>query len=199
MAPYLSITLPLVIAPCVLARPLFQAWLGAPRPDAELGLRLLLPAAGLTLLTGVATSIARAAGQPKLEAIYGVLALVLHVPLSILGIVRLGWAGAPLGGLVAVALATVWFLLAVQRGFGMRASFDALHGIGRFGLPALAGAAGALLAMHALPAGTGRGPALAQLAAGGMAFVTADGLALLVFSPASRRVLAHAVGRSATR
>lgn len=197
--PYLCVVVPLCVAPAVLARPLLEAWLGAPQPDAEIALRLLIASVGLTLLTGIATSMARALGQPLLEGLYGVLALVLHLGLGILGIRLVGWVGALVGGLVAVFLATAWFLSAAQRRLGLPVLSSTLAVLGRVALPALCASAAAMFSLQPWHGAAGRRGALLELLVGAAAFIVVFVTMLCLFYPAARTELTEACLRTRAR
>ncbi|HYM80048.1 MAG TPA: polysaccharide biosynthesis C-terminal domain-containing protein [Candidatus Limnocylindria bacterium] len=104
---YLSVTV-LVLAPLLAcADRIFLAWLGAPEPEAALVLRMLALQSGIALAAGMATTIARAMGRTKFEAIYAVIAVTTHVVLGVALVPRYGIRGALaaiiLGSVVGVA------------------------------------------------------------------------------------------------
>lgn len=72
----------------------YSVWLGAPQPEASLVLRGLATAIGISLLTGMGTTIARGVGRTELEMWFAVCAVSLHLGLSAWWVPRLGIPGA---------------------------------------------------------------------------------------------------------
>jgi O-antigen/teichoic acid export membrane protein len=72
----------------------YAVWLGHPQPEATLVLRGLAAAIGVSLLTGMGTTIARGVGRTDLEMWFAVCAVALHLALSLLWVPRYGLPGA---------------------------------------------------------------------------------------------------------
>jgi O-antigen/teichoic acid export membrane protein len=92
---YLLTAAALVIAPMLAsADRLLDVWVGEPVPGGVLALRLLAVAAGISLSTGMGTSIARGIGRTDLEAQFGAVAVGIHLALAIALVPRWGLPGA---------------------------------------------------------------------------------------------------------
>jgi O-antigen/teichoic acid export membrane protein len=72
----------------------YTVWLGSPQPEATFMLRGLAIAIGVSLLTGMGTTIARGVGRTDLEMWFAVCAVTLHLALSLLWVPRFGLPGA---------------------------------------------------------------------------------------------------------
>lgn len=99
----LASALPLAAGLVALSRPLFAAWLGHPEPEAARACAVLGVLLSVNILTGVTSAIVRGVGRPGLEAEYFVIATLVHVPLSLWLVPRLGFDG----GLVALLVSGV--------------------------------------------------------------------------------------------
>lgn len=115
---YLAATV-VVLAPLAAAAPrLLAAWLGAPQPDAASALRWFVLAVGSSLLTGMGTTIARSVGRTDLEMWFAVVAVTVHLTLSLLLVPNIGLTGACIaiaaGNTLGAALFMVLFAKAVR-------------------------------------------------------------------------------------
>jgi O-antigen/teichoic acid export membrane protein len=103
------------------ARPLLAVWMG---PDfaarASIPLRILSLAVLVNVLSWPAYHLLHAAGRADLTARYHLLELVLHVPVTILLISRLGVIGAALAWLLRVGFDSTLMLRAAARVTGVR-------------------------------------------------------------------------------
>jgi O-antigen/teichoic acid export membrane protein len=185
LGPYLLAIAGLTGGLVALAAPLLEAWLGVPPDGSALMLRILSLVALVTLATGVASTLRRAAERAELEVAYGTLNVGLHVALSLVGFRLFGWPGILYGTAVAAFVSSAWFTGRVERWLGwpalaetVRASLPALAAT----LPAALAAAGVVSLFGGMPPGRARG-ALA-LAAGAAAFATVFVAVVAVAFPA---------------
>lgn len=72
----------------------YGVWLGAAQPEASLVLRGLAVAIGISLLTGMGTTIAKGVGRTELEMWYAVCSVGIHLGSSLLWVPRYGLRGA---------------------------------------------------------------------------------------------------------
>ena len=98
-----------------LAPPLYQAWLGSGHRDAALAAIALAAMLAVNILTGVGSTIVRGAGRPGLEARYQLLAMALHLALSLILIRRWGYIGGLWALTLSTSLASLWFVGAFHR------------------------------------------------------------------------------------
>lgn len=188
--PYVLVVVPICVGTATLAGPLFQAWLGAPRPDAALALRLLMAAGGMTLLVGAPATMLRAAGRPGLEAAYSAGALVAHGVLGFVGLRLWGWTGAIWGGVAATWIASAWFVIAAERWIDVSGAKGLALVLAKTLVPAGLAALATSLAMRSLPLGEGRAGALVWLCGGAIGFAAIYvGLAFVLAPGPSRRFL----------
>jgi O-antigen/teichoic acid export membrane protein len=181
MDPYFLLVVLFAAGTFALAPDLLEAWLRTPPPHATFMLRAIIVAQVGSLLTGVASTMARALERAELETRYVAVAFALHVVLSGAGLALFGWRGVPIGFAVSSMIAAVWFIARIERLIGL----PALRGTARALGPALlagvvAGALG-LLAVRLLPGSpAGRAHGLLASACGGAVYAAAFG-ALLTF------------------
>jgi O-antigen/teichoic acid export membrane protein len=93
----------------------YTVWLGSPQPEATLVLRGLATAIGISLLTGMGTTIARGVGRTDLEMWFAVCAVALHLLLSLLWVPRHGLPGALAAILLGNLVGSVLFLVLFAR------------------------------------------------------------------------------------
>lgn len=189
LEPWIFVLAPMCVFVAQLSGLIVQAWLGRTMPDAALACSLVIVTAGVTLVTGIATSMARAGGRPGLEMTYGLVTLALHVPLSVIGIRFMGWTGTLAGGLVATLLGTTLFLAQAERWLEAGPPGVTAAMVARACVPAGAAAAATALAVRAVGAGVGRPGALRALLVGGTVFVAVELVALAVLFPTVARAL----------
>src|SRR5262249_42789944 len=137
----------------------------------------------VNILTGVGSAIVRGAGRPGLEARYQLLAIALHLALSLTLIPRWGYAGGLVALTVSTALASLWFVRAFHRYLGEPlGSFVVRVVLPPLGAAALAGLAafGSAGSGSATLEGWTRPQALARLALGAVAFLAVIAAGLLV-------------------
>ncbi len=145
------------------ADPLIRLWLGHPVPLAAVTLALLSAAYAVNLAAGPASIVSRAEGRPGRETRYALSLGVLQVGLCFSLFHFLGPWGVPLATLLAMLVATTYFLARFHRSSG-RPLMPLMHAL----WPPVTAAAGAALAAVLLlgwVAGTG-GRVDAAVAAG---------------------------------
>jgi O-antigen/teichoic acid export membrane protein len=164
-----AVAFPIAAGAVALAPALYRAWLGPGHHDAALAASALAIMLGVNILTGVGSSLTRGLGRPGIEVRYQVVAMVLHVALSLVLIHRFGFAGGLCALVVSSAIGSLYFLWSFHRFLGEPLMEFARAVILRPLLAALLGAMGAAWAGGAfdpgLDAGT-RGAALLHLGAG---------------------------------
>jgi O-antigen/teichoic acid export membrane protein len=191
----LAVAFPIAAGVIALSPPLFQAWLGPGHGDAAIAAIALAGMLAVNILTGVGSAIVRGAGRPGLEARYQLLAMVLHLSLSLTLIPRWGFRGGMVASAMSTAIASLWFVRAFHRHLG-----EPLPPfVQQIVLPPLAGAVLAgVAAWWAAGAGSpdleawARPQALARLALGAGAFlvvVTAGHFATRALRPRDVREL----------
>jgi O-antigen/teichoic acid export membrane protein len=105
-----------VMAPLVVcADRLYGTWLGPGHADAALVLRALALAVGISLATGMGTTLARAIARTDLEAWFALVALAIHLGLSLWLIPSRGLAGAVLATLLGTLVGAVAFMVLLGR------------------------------------------------------------------------------------
>jgi O-antigen/teichoic acid export membrane protein len=104
----------------VAAENLIVAWIGQPYPDAALILLALAFTFSVNNLTGVGTTMLRAAGQPRHEAYYALLSMVLNVCLTVVLAPYFGLVGVLAGTVVANLIGSTYFLILFHRRSGFR-------------------------------------------------------------------------------
>ncbi|MBI5710193.1 MAG: lipopolysaccharide biosynthesis protein [Candidatus Eisenbacteria bacterium] len=126
----LAVAFPISAAVIALAPVLFLAWLGPGHRDAALAATALAAMLGVNILTGVGTAVARGVGRPGLEVRYQVLAMALHLALSLSLIPRFGFAGGLWALFLSTSVGSLYFLWLFHRYLG--------EPVGRFALEVLA-------------------------------------------------------------
>jgi O-antigen/teichoic acid export membrane protein len=107
---YLGATVLLLVPLLACADRILGTWLATPHPEAALVLRWVAIQSGIALSAGMATTIARAMGNTRLEAMYAVIAVSIHVGLSVILIPRFGILGA-LGSIVIGSIVGVTYFM----------------------------------------------------------------------------------------
>jgi O-antigen/teichoic acid export membrane protein len=129
----------------VAADPLITVWLGRSYPMAAAVAIALAMSGAVHNMTGVGTTMVRAAGQPRQESSYAALSMVLNVALTIVLAPRFGLMGVVAGTVIATLVGSLYFLLSfhLSRGFSWRRSFGSWlwRLLGATGLAMLASAA----------------------------------------------------------
>lgn len=157
---------------------LMLAWLGPGHADESLALRGLAIGASIALVTGMGTSIVRAAGRPEYEAWYAAVVVIAHVAISLWAIPQYGLRGALAAGIVASVVGAVFFLVQVAPVLGMSRG-HLLAGIPL--VPALAAAAGGVAGgalARWLPVAAGAAAWLPAIAVSAAAAAVAGGIML---------------------
>lgn len=168
----LMLALPCAAGIIALSPAVFAAWLGPGHESAARAAIALGAVLAATILTGVGSAVVRGMGRPGVEAWYFVIAMAVHVPLSLWLIPRFGFEGG-LWALVVSGLAgPVWFVVRVHRLLGVPLARELRE---RVAPPvvasAIAGLAGGVLAHFVSGLGDGRGYRLAAMFAGGTVLV----------------------------
>ena len=173
---------PLAAALVALGQPLYAAWLGPGHDDAALAAAALGGFLGVNALTGVGSAVARGVGRPDLEARYHLLAMALHVPLSLVLIPRFGFAGGLMSLVVSGIAGSLYFLLAFHRFMAEPVGRFVLEVVAR---PAVVAVAAGLLGFAAArivagdPGPWDRGRALAAFIAGAGTLAVTTGVGLI--------------------
>lgn len=194
------LTLPITGFIAISAEPLVVMWMGVPYPGTTAIMLALGLSFALNNLTGAGTTMVRAAGQPRLEAYYGVLSLALNVGFTLLLAPRFGLAGVLAGTIIGSSLASLYFLLLFHRRFLISWRETVAHWLWPLVLATLAACAVvALLQSWIAAAGPhGRVQALALVSTYGVCYLAAflAALTLLGFWTGRDLELARAAVRS---
>jgi len=92
------------------ARSIMQAWMGAGYERSVLVIQLLTLGFFINLLTGVGTTMGRGIGRPEYETRYALVTMTLHPALGILLILWIGFVGALVASVLAIAIGYVYFM-----------------------------------------------------------------------------------------
>jgi len=118
MSRYLMLlTLPITGFTIAVADRLIITWIGKPYPQATLIVFALSLSLAANNLTGGGTIMVRAAGQPRYETYYAVVAMVLNVGLTVLLAPTFGLAGILGGTIAANLIGSVYFIVMFHRRF----------------------------------------------------------------------------------
>ncbi len=133
----------------------YTVWLGAPHPEATLVLRGLALAIGISLLTGMGTTVAKGVGRSELEMWYAVVSVGLHLGLSMLWVPRYGLPGALAATLIGNLCGSVVFSWSFARVMGWPLGRVVLAPVAWPVLAGVVGAACGLGLARLLPAARG--------------------------------------------
>jgi O-antigen/teichoic acid export membrane protein len=169
-----AIAFPIAAGVVALAPALYRAWLGPGHRDAALAAAALATMLGINIVTGAGSALTRGLGRPGLEVRYQMIAMVLHVILSLWLIHRFGFPGGLVALVVSSAIGSLYFLWSFHRFLGEPLVEFARAVMMRPLLAAVLGAAAAAAIGGAfdpgLEAGT-RGAALLHLGLGAAAML----------------------------
>jgi O-antigen/teichoic acid export membrane protein len=172
LPPYAAMILPSGGALVILAHPLLASWLGSPPEGAVFSLQCLAITNTVIMLTGIASATVRAGERVDFEAGYGALGAVLHVILSLVGLMWWGWTGVLYGSLASAICAAIFFLARVERWLGGRSLLESARAM----TPSLIALAPAVvlagLVIGPIPGPVGRPSSLASLSVGLVVFLT---------------------------
>lgn len=193
----LAVALPLAAGIVVFSSSVLTAWLGPGHHAAAVAAATLGAVLGVNILTGVGSAIVRGTGRPGLEAEYFIVAAVLHVPLSMMLIPRLGFEGGLLALAVSGVVGSLWFVVRVHRALGL----PLLQEMRALVVPPLAvavvtGALGGLVAHSIAGDSVDRVRLAAAVAAGGVVLVGTAALLLLRVRFVSLTEIRSLLGRS---
>ncbi len=171
-----------------LAPSLLEAWLGTPPAGSVFMLRCLVVAGVANLLTGVASTIVRAADRMDIELAYVGSLVLLHLVLSLIGFRFLGWSGI-LYGLVAASTGTALvFVIRVERWLGLHPlSESARAAVPGFVAAVVAGLAAAAVGFAFQGLAPGRVRGLVTAGTGAIAFGVVFGGVFAVAFPSMFR------------
>lgn len=166
------LTLPVTGAIAAVANPFIIAWMGRALPDAAFVAVGLATAFGINNLTGIGTTMLRAAGQPKYEAYCAIIGTVLNILITIALAPAFGIRGIVTGTIVAEIITSICFLVLFHR----RYPFGWWETVGRWLWRLTAATLLSVLAIEILRHFTARPPAdrlqgLLQMALSGAIFL----------------------------
>ncbi len=116
MTRYLMLlTVPVVGGIAVVANPFILAWMGRPFQNAAFVAIGLSLAFGINNLTGMGTTMLRAAGRPKYEAYCGIIGPVLNVVITVALAPKFGLRGIVVGTILAEIFTSICFLVLFHR------------------------------------------------------------------------------------
>jgi O-antigen/teichoic acid export membrane protein len=110
---------PLIFFSIIVARNVFDLWVGDGFGLAVLAFQILVIGYGINVLTGMGTSMVRGIGKPEYETRYAVLALVTQLVLSIVLVQVIGFRGVLISVLVTAVLAALYFLITFHKLFNI--------------------------------------------------------------------------------
>ena len=116
---YISLMVfPLIFFSIIVARELFNLWVGEGFNLAVLGFQILVIGYGINVLTGMGTSMVRGIGKPEYETRYAVLTLVMQLALSIILVQTIGFKGVLVSVLITAVTAAFYFLMTFHKMLG---------------------------------------------------------------------------------
>jgi O-antigen/teichoic acid export membrane protein len=119
MTRYLMLlTVPVVGGIAAIANPFILAWMGRVFPNAAFVAIGLSLAFGINNLTGMGTTMLRAAGVPKYEAYCGIIGTILNIAATIALAPTFGIRGIVTGTILAEVVTSVCFLILFHRRYG---------------------------------------------------------------------------------
>jgi len=113
-----AIAFPIAAGVVALAPALYRAWLGPGHREAALAAMALAVMLGVNVVTGAGSALTRGVGRPGLEVRYQMVAMVLHVALSLVLIHRFGFVGGLWSLVVSSAIGSLYFLWSFHRFLG---------------------------------------------------------------------------------
>jgi O-antigen/teichoic acid export membrane protein len=111
----LAVAFPVAAGVIAVAPALYRAWLGPGHEDAARAATALAAMLGINILTGVGTSLVRGLGRPGLEVRYQIIAIVLHVGLSLVLIPRFGFTGGLWALVISTSIGSLYFVWVFHR------------------------------------------------------------------------------------
>lgn len=140
---YLSATVAM-LAPLATSAPrVLAAWLGAPQPEVAVATRWVVLAVGSSLMTGMGTTIARSVGRTDLEMWFALVAVGVHLVLSLLLVPTLGVTGA----CIAIAAGNTLGALVFMFLFARAVRWDLRHVFAPLSIPLIATAAALVIGL----------------------------------------------------
>jgi len=114
----LAVAFPVAAGVIAVAPALYRAWLGPGHDDAARAASALAAMLGINILTGVGSALVRGMGRPGLEARYQIIAIVLHLGLSLLLIPRFGFTGVLWALVASTSIGSLYFVWSFHRFLG---------------------------------------------------------------------------------
>jgi len=179
----LAASMPVAAGVAALAPWLYAAWLGAGYGDAARAASALAALLWINVLTSTGAIIVRGVGRPWIEGRYHLISMALHLPLSLILIPRIGFAGGLAAMLVSGTVGTAWFLWRFHRLLGEPFGAFARDAILPPAVASLAAALAAVAVARWVSGGVppvDRHAATLGLAAGGLTFAVVAAGGLLV-------------------
>lgn len=175
MSRYLMlITLMVTGFTAIIADRLIITWIGRPYPQATFIVIALGFSFAINNLTGVGTNIVKAAGQPRYEAYYAVVSMLLNIGLTIALAPTFGLAGILAGTIIGSSIGSIYFIVLFHRRFG----FSWFQTMGNWLFRLVATTVLACLGLHFLQAWVSAGWSASRLA--GLILLSMYGIAYLI-------------------
>lgn len=115
---FLSLSIPFIILSICCAKPIVIAWVGKGFDSSVWVVQILLIGYGVNLQTGIATSLLRGIGKPKLEMLYGLITLLVNIFLAIYLAHKYGFIGLIIGVSIAQIIGSFCFFIFIRSNVG---------------------------------------------------------------------------------